>query len=378
LDEGIENTGLAVGGDADAGVGHGAVKQNRGVGRILRHHSHRDLAGIVLSGGCELNGIANQVGQDYVGGYTATSTMGCLVDANAVNPNACVAGTPVTASGQNFTIYFTLPTSGDVTVTYTVFGSGGPSQAASASTTFTVVGPGGQPFAGIASGLGNPGVAVDNNSYLVPPVQAIHYGGTATGPGTGFGFNAPGYPIAPKPTLQDPPNPPAITTPPGFANIPGTLGFLQVVTSQTFTEYLTNGSYYGTGSACIQGLDVYTPGQQNVPYPFYPTVPGWPNQTNDSPDFALVAQVNGNTIRTVGAGGTYNMYLMFQPNTANSIPVPLAVIPWSWSGGATNNAGNWALTFNTGQASPTGSIAGAVTNGVFPVWQSSCPFQQGK
>jgi hypothetical protein len=72
------------------------------------------------------------------------------------------------------------------------------------------------------------------------------------------------------------------------------------------------------------------------------------------------------------------MYLMFQPDPAQypgSIPVPLAVIPWSWSGGANYSGGNWALNFNSGKASPTGSIAAAATNGVFPVWQSSCQYQ---
>jgi hypothetical protein len=37
-------------------------------------------------------------------------------------------------------------------------------------------------------------------------------------------------------------------------------------------------------------------------------------------------------------------YLMFQPDSPGSIPVPLKKLQWNWSGEAlTNGAGGWAL-----------------------------------
>jgi hypothetical protein len=125
---------------------------------------------IALSGQSSIGNPVNQGwnvdGGHFVGGYSWTTagynpSVGCLVDANAVNPNACLdPGVQVNSHGQNFTIYFTPPTSGQVTVTYQVFGLGGISQVASASATFNVISPGGQPFAGLADGFGKTGVVV--------------------------------------------------------------------------------------------------------------------------------------------------------------------------------------------------------------------------
>lgn len=353
---------------------------------------------IALNGSSTIGSTVNQgwsvSGGTYVGGYYVTTagynpSMGCLVDANAPDPTACVQqGARVISSGQNLTIYFTPPTSGQVTVTYMVFGFGGLTSVAAASATFNVVGPGGQPFAGFADGLGNNGVVVDTASNLGPTVGVLQYGQPAAGsPGMLFGFNAPGYlPVIQPDEYANLPNPPNITAPPGFANFPGTLGFLQVVSSQSATAYAQNGSPLTppqkTPAGIVQCLDVQS--VQNTPYPYYPPSPPGTNLANDAPYYQLVA-INGQSINqtypgaaSFGAGGSYNMYLMFQPNSTqypNSIPVPLAVIPWSWSGGATNDAGNWALTFNAGQAAPMGSIPAAVTSGAFPVWQSSCAFQ---
>jgi hypothetical protein len=166
--------------------------------------------------------------------------------------------------------------------------------------------------------------------------------------------------------------------PPGFTSFPGnlgTLGFLQVVPLQSATVFDQNGlELTKQPPGYVKCLDV----KQNdtAPYPYY-SYSGQPNFTNDSPGYPL-GYTNGQiypNAASFGAGGNYNMYLMFQPNTPNSIMVPLAVIPWSWSGGATLNGQNWTLTTNTNQAAPTGSIPAAVTDGVFPQWQSSCAYQ---
>lgn len=105
---------------------------------------------------------------------------------------------------------------------------------------------------------------------------------------------------------------------------------------------------------------------QNAPYPYYNFVTDQnnnpvPNVVEDSPAYGLQNTQTQTQLWPAaaffGAGGSYNMYLMFQPNTPGSIPVPLAVIPWSWSGGAVNSAGNWTL-YALGTYSPQASPAG--------------------
>jgi hypothetical protein len=314
---------------------------------------------VVVGQQIALNGqssIANPVDQgwyvnggSYVGGFSAQADWGCLVDANSVYQSNCVpAGTPPNASGQNFTIFFTPPTSGTVTVTYTVFGLGGQSQVASASTAFTVVGPAGQPFPGIATGLGPGGVYADANNAGGTP--ALHYGNSVVGPaGIYFAYN-----------------PPAVTIPPAF---PGLLTWVQVVNGDFYN--LTN-SVGGVTFKPICGSAVDNALNQGG----YTYTAGTPTTVNDSP-YVPVPTLPGPVYDLVALNESYSMYLMYQPNLSGSIPVPVAVIPWNWSGQAASydNGVTWVKTY--GNASPIGNANGT-TNGVFPQWISTCTAQKNQ
>jgi hypothetical protein len=58
------------------------------------------------------------------------------------------------------------------------------------------------------------------------------------------------------------------------------------------------------------------------------------------------------------------MYLMWQSSTANSIPVPIGSVTWSFSGSATKTGGTWTAS-GSGSASP---FIAASDTGDFPIW----------
>jgi hypothetical protein len=62
----------------------------------------------------------------------------------------------------------------------------------------------------------------------------------------------------------------------------------------------------------------------------------------------------------------FTMYLLFQPNSANSIPVPLKKLDWSWSGvGQTNGTGGWQLL------SSSTSLQNVNVSADYPTWTSN-------
>jgi len=85
--------------------------------------------------------------------------------------------------------------------------------------------------------------------------------------------------------------------------------------------------------------------------------------TNDSPSVSL--QTDPLTIRSTTNETTYRTYLMWQPNTAGSIPVPLRVVTWSvgwgvqWVGGGTG----WDLYYKYHSAPAVADTT------VHPEWQ---------
>ncbi len=64
-------------------------------------------------------------------------------------------------------------------------------------------------------------------------------------------------------------------------------------------------------------------------------------------------------------------YLLYRSEAANSIPVPLSVVSWSWSGSATNNGG-WSLTSSPSSFSPTNCLQGSSWP-EFPMWKTLWP-----
>ena len=239
---------------------------------------------------------------NYVGGYSVPGSpgnngnMGCLVDANAPNPNQCVPpGTPVVTSGPDLTIYFVPPVpAGPVTVTLTVAGSWlGPPQ--TANVTFNVIAP---LNAGVAvTGLQGPTV--------VPGAQPVLQLGNPP-PGISFQGSA--------------------TPPAGYA---GALLYVQLLQLRNAVFVYPN----GTSSTCVgSGLDT------EFPYRF--SNPPVNTQTNDTPSLNLTSAY----YTSESVSDAYSMFLMWQPTLANAIPVPLGYVDWAWTGLATFIWNSWVLT----------------------------------
>jgi hypothetical protein len=62
----------------------------------------------------------------------------------------------------------------------------------------------------------------------------------------------------------------------------------------------------------------------------------------------------------------FTMYLLYQVNTAGSMPVPLKKLDWSWSGVAqTNGAGGWQLL------SASVALQNVNVSAGYPVWTNN-------
>jgi hypothetical protein len=291
---------------------------------------------IALQGGTNLSGAFTQVwsvsGGSYVGGYSVQcqpnndcdepqTSQSCLVDQDAVspaNPNGCIPpGMPLIMSSQNLTIYFTQAPA-TVTVTYAVYGVGINPSEAMATTTFNVVGP---------SGTGLSVYALQSTAIVPGPPPKMQLG--SGGPGIGFQGTA---------------NPPA-----GYS---GTLEFIQVVSLATINRTYSS----GTAQTCVGGgLDTMVPyyGSNNSPA-----------FTGDTPGITLASS----TYIAESDYNTFVMFLMWWPNYANSIAVPLGFVNWGWGGSAVLESGTWVLT---GVAAATDSVTQPTTT--YPLWSQLNP-----
>ena len=63
----------------------------------------------------------------------------------------------------------------------------------------------------------------------------------------------------------------------------------------------------------------------------------------------------------------FQMYLMWQPNTPSSIPAPIGVVSWNWSGGAVQIFGIWSVMPNSVVASSNPNL---VLTADLPTWGS--------
>ncbi|HEY8186312.1 MAG TPA: hypothetical protein VIF64_09600 [Pyrinomonadaceae bacterium] len=61
------------------------------------------------------------------------------------------------------------------------------------------------------------------------------------------------------------------------------------------------------------------------------------------------------------------MYLMWQSNTSNSIPVPMGSVSWGFSGSTTQTSGTWSTPTGSGSAQPFAAASGPSS---FPTWSS--------
>jgi hypothetical protein len=298
--------------------------------------------------GTPINPSWSASGGSYVGGYkvplpsalTNTPYPACLVDANAAIPTACITpGAPlVNMSLQTLTIYFTQPTNGPVTVT---FQQGSLLNASSVSTTFNVIGPY-LNGTNMGHGLGSNGITIDGNSFTFSGRTAVHYGGSVTGAGMTFYESG----------VTD------------LAGVPeGSYQWVQVLSSSNLTINTSGQVDTSTPQstfACI-GLD--------GTYPY-----GTLTETDSPATLLLVGD------EEVSKSGEYQMFLMYQPNLTaypNSIWVPVAVIPWSWSALVVSFDGgvDWNFESPAPTASPTGNFYGSTT-ATPPLWNTVCPPSQ--
>jgi hypothetical protein len=82
--------------------------------------------------------------------------------------------------------------------------------------------------------------------------------------------------------------------------------------------------------------------------------PSW----TDSPDIEF-----GGVARWVSENETFKDYLMFQPFSSGSIPVPMYLATWSWEGSAKTNGASGGILLSQKPPSPT--VAPTYD---FPVW----------
>jgi hypothetical protein len=137
---------------------------------------------------------------------------------------------------------------------------------------------------------------------------------------------------------------PGITfAPPTTTSPPGNFFFVQLVTGDSIVYNRTGGQMNCTATN-TPGLD------GNYPYQ------GATGQTvNDAPFHPLLSPY-ANSTRNFAA----TMYLMWQSNTAGSIPVPMGSVGWGFSGLSTKQADGttWVITSGSGSAQPFAAASG--------------------
>ena len=186
---------------------------------------------------------------------------------------------------QSTTFYWVTAQTG-ATVTYTVNLSDGAQ--ASATATFNVSGP------------TNVTVTATAGTVVIQYNDEMSFGDSSGTPGMSFQASA--------------------TMPTGT---PGTFSWVQVVVSSCYTDTPPGSPY------CL------TPNALDSTYPYDSGA-----SAADSPNVGLTSDLS-----QVSDTDSFDMYLMWNPGTANSIPVPLGFVAWGWSGDATQNqsTGVWSL-----------------------------------
>jgi hypothetical protein len=177
-----------------------------------------------------------------------------------------------------------------------------------------------------------PGVTVDDNYYYLPGI-VLHFGTEAeliTETNWGMRFYATNIVLDGCPSSS-------------------TFLFVQTGTSQAEHNYTNGTSSQYVGS----GLDTQYPAF----LPFSATAP-W--QREDDPPGE---PVDGST--QVWRSDHFTMYLLFQPDSANSIPVPLKRLDWSWFGLTQTNGAGWRLISSGVGLTNVNVLAG------YPTWTNN-------
>jgi hypothetical protein len=159
----------------------------------------------------------------------------------------------------------------------------------------------------------------------------------------------------------------SITMPPGTnyngGNTSSNYEWVQLVNSASLV-YQTNNATGGN----YQGVSAFTNGLLDTTYPYSDLVPQY-HATIDSPGTPLYVNATNAPFKTVSDSSAFTMWLMFQPQGGEW--VPLVSLDWSWSGTATltnvPTGGNyWNLTVSNGPSHSFGSSTLA-----YPRWTNN-------
>ena len=257
--------------------------------------------------------VSNIVSQSWkvdgttVGGYQPSATA-----CNASVP--CPAPTDFTKSSTTF--YWTAASAG-LNVSYYFKRANG--QSASASATFDVVGP---TEVNVSITPGKVDVFPYNGSYY------LEFGGVKGGKEV---HGPPGMIFTAKAS------PPA-----GYS---GTFSWVQIIESDT-TKYISGSKVL----TCTIGVSL----DNQYPYSLY-------NPTDDSPNDAL-SNANDEVKEVLDA---FQMYLLWKPNTLDSIPIALGYVQWSWNGDAVRNKLNGIWSLKSGSGGPSKLF---VASNTYPQW----------
>lgn len=139
---------------------------------------------------------------------------------------------------------------------------------------------------------------------------------------------------------------PTITPPQG---VTGTYEWAQIVTANSYTVTAAGGSQQTCIEVSLPALDNGFPSANDN------------NETfEDSPQWSF----SPGAATTISQSMSFTNVLLWQPNSSNSIYVPVATTTWGWSYTVSYNNGTWSLTSTT---PPSAQVQNGLT---WPVWSS--------
>lgn len=141
-------------------------------------------------------------------------------------------------------------------------------------------------------------------------------------------------------------------TPVGTQPAGGSFSFVQLISGDTTTYSGTSGTLTCSYNPGLDTADPYAAASSGV--------------ATDAPEAPLLS-----TYLTASRSFNATMYLMWKPNLANSIRVPLGYQAWQFSGSTAQSGGQWSNP--TGGGGPTGGfVVGSPSQGSdgYPTWSS--------
>lgn len=294
-------------------------------------------SGIVLPSGLSVSSYNWSVGGTNIGGYTPTPSSNATGDIKAT-----------TLTDANVTFYWVYPGQGLVVSFKYCMNNGQCSN--TVQVTFNVK--------GVTNGLLNATTisSAVKFSTVTDNCTGDRFNGQTTkwinlGSMTGISGTYPNCKYSASPGIT--------FTASGTMPASGKWSFVQLILTNSDAVTTTTSS---TTSSCGTGLDNFYP---------YPMPSGSTNSTGDAPG-GLISPTPGYTLTEFKRSFTAMMYLMWQSNTANSIPVPIGYHQWfAIEDGLRSSSGSWSLASDTNWSSGTFVAATeSQTAKGYPTWSS--------